>query len=436
MVAVTQLWYFLLFMGAGLGQGTDGDEDYTPLVPQVRVRIGVECATVAEFVERYCRFVDGDRIFIATDAVEALGALVQFRVDLTDGRAALHGTGTVLEARPEAQGGVPRGMLLRFVALDEASARVVEAMASRRARSTPTFGVPSVDRAQTWHTQSVERDLVLPANPFGDVSDAALAFFVDWSIERNGSTSLRRGPAAVAFHTVRMEAPRRRRRRPPSWVPFVVGLATGGVGIVAIIHATQEIDRALRRHDQAPVVAAQVVPSPIAPPARPSPRPSLTTPTLPSPVLPSLAPPSPLPPQSPSMPDEVASLSVAAEPGASVLLDGRRVGHTPLTLQVAPGAHVIELSRPRYQTARLDVEAPGRASTHLERPRATVHVTSNVADAEVLIDGEPIGRTPVSAEVAGYERCRVEVRAGGRSWKRRVYVKPPLTDLAATFAAE
>src|SRR5438874_2140345 len=94
MVAVTQLWYFVAFMGAGLGQGTDGDEDYTPLVPQVRVRIGVECATVAEFVERYCRFVDGDRIFIATDAVEALGALVQFRVDLTDGRAALHGTGT------------------------------------------------------------------------------------------------------------------------------------------------------------------------------------------------------------------------------------------------------------------------------------------------------------------------------------------------------
>ena len=426
MVAATQLGYFVVFMGAGLGQGTDGDEDFTPLVPQVRVRIGVECATVAQFVERYCRFVDGDRIFIATDAVEALGALVQFRVDLTDGRAALHGTGTVLEARPEAIGGVPRGMLLRFVALDEASARVVEAMASRRARSTPTFGVPSVDRAQTWHTQSVERELVLPANPFGDVSDAALAFFVDWSIERNGSTSLRRGPAAVAFHTVRMEAPRRRRRRPPPWVPFVVGLATGGVGIVAIIHATQEIDRALRRHDPAPVVAAQAVPSPIAPPARPSPRPSVTTPLT--------APPSPSPSPSPS--DDEASLSVAAEPGASVLLDGRRVGHTPLTLHVAPGAHVIELSRPRYQTARLDVEAPGRASAHLERPRATVHVTSNVPDAEVFIDGEPIGRTPVSAEVAGYERCRVEVRAGGRSWKRRVYVKPPLTDLAATFAAE
>ena len=133
-------------MGAEVGPGADGDEDYTPLVPQVRVRIGVECATVGELVARYCRFVDGDRLFIATDAVEAPGALVQFRVDLADGSAAIHGTGTVLESRSEAGGGMPRGMLVRFVALDEASARVVEAMAARRARSTPSAGVPSTSR--------------------------------------------------------------------------------------------------------------------------------------------------------------------------------------------------------------------------------------------------------------------------------------------------
>jgi hypothetical protein len=393
MVGVTRLCYVCPLMGAGLGHGTDGDEDYTPLVPQVRVRIGVECATVAEFVERYCRFVDGDRIFIATDVVETIGSLVQFRVDLINGRAAVHGTGTVLETRAEASAGAPRGMLLRFVALDEASARVIEAMASRRARSTPAF--------------------VLPANPFGDVPDDALAYFVDWSLERNGSAALRRGPAAVAFHEVRMEAPRRRRRRLPSWVPFVVGLATGGVGIVAVIHGTQELDRALRPRALVPAIAAP--PSPAA--HSPSPRP-----------------PSPLPLLPPS--SETAPLTVAAEPGATVTIDGRRVGRTPLTLPASPGTHVVELSRPRYQTVRLEVAAPGRASARLERPRATVHVTSNVADADVFVDGEPIGRAPVSAEVAGYERCRIEVRAGGRSWKRRVYVKPPLTDLAATFAFE
>src|SRR3954471_16712248 len=118
-------------MGAGVGHGIDGDADYTPLIPQVRVRIGVPCATAAELVERYASLVDGDRIFIPTDTVETVGSLVQFRIDLSDGRAALHGTGTVLEARAEAAAGRPRGMLLQFVALDEASARIVEAMASR-----------------------------------------------------------------------------------------------------------------------------------------------------------------------------------------------------------------------------------------------------------------------------------------------------------------
>jgi PEGA domain-containing protein len=448
MVDGTHLCYRRRFMGAGVGHSSGGDEDYTPLIPQVRVRIGVECATVGEFVERYCRFVDGDRIFIATEAVEAAGSLVQFRVDLSDGRAAVHGTGTVIESHSDTQKGMPRGMLLRFVALDEASARVVEAMGVRRARSTPTFGVPSVDKAQTWHTQSVERELVLPANPFGDVSEAALAYFVDWSIERNGSLSLRRGPAAVAFHAVRMEAPRRRRRRPPSWVPFVIGLATGGVGIFAVIHATQEFDRALWTRHPAPMVAASATTTTTTTTTAQPPAPSRHTepivaalPAKPAATAPTSAvlPPKPPTPaaRAPATSDDAATLSIAAEPGAAVSVDGRRVGHTPLTLPVARGAHVVELSRPRYETARIDVEAPGRASGQLERPRATVHVTSNVADAEVLVEGESVGRAPVSAEVAGYERCRIEVRApGGRTWKKRVYVKPPLTDLAATFAGE
>ena len=52
-----------------MGPAGDGqeDEDYTPLVPQVRVRVLVECHTVEQFVAEYHRFVDGDRIFIATD---------------------------------------------------------------------------------------------------------------------------------------------------------------------------------------------------------------------------------------------------------------------------------------------------------------------------------------------------------------------------------
>jgi hypothetical protein len=413
-------------MAASVGQDTDGDEDYTPLIPQVRVRIGVECATVPQFVERYCRFVDADRIFIATDAVEAVGSVVQFRVDLADGRAVIHGTGTVLEAHADAAGGMPRGMMLRFVALDESSARVVEAMGERRARSTPSLGVPTVDRAASWHTQSVERATIVPANPFGDVPDAAIAYFVDWSLERNGSLSLRRGPRAVAFAAVPMVAPRRRRRRLPAWLPFVVGVLTGGAAIASFVHAGRELDRALHP-------AASVAATPGAAAAAPIAHRSAATP---APGAPTPAPAAPTPVTPPATVDE-AALAIAAEPGAAVAIDGKHVGRTPLVVNVAPGPHVVELSRPRYETARLDVQAPGRATAHLERPRATLHVTSNVADATVFVEGEAVGRVPLSAEVAGYERCRVEVRApDGKSWRKRVYVRPPLTDLAATFAGE
>ncbi|HEY2744860.1 MAG TPA: PEGA domain-containing protein, partial [Polyangia bacterium] len=255
--------------------------------------------------------------------------------------------------------------------------------------------------------------------PFGDVPDAALAYFVDWSLERNGSLALRRGPAAVSFSAVRMAAPRRRRRRPPAWLPFVVGLATGGLGIAALIHATREIDRALDHHG---VVDHHVT---LAPTSTPTPTPTPTLARTPTPTITAPA------------DDGDVPLSIAAEPGASVTVDGRRVGHTPLSVRVTRGAHVVELARPRYQTARLDVDAPGRAHARLERPRATLHVTSSFADAEVLVDGDDMGKAPVSAEVAGYERCKVEVRAAdGRTWRKRIYVRPPLTDLAAIFAAE
>lgn len=382
-------------MGAELGQA-GGDEDYTPLIPQMRVRIGVECGSVDEFVARYARFLDGDRIFIATDAVEPPGSLVQFRVNLADGRAALHGTGTVLETRSDGAPGLPRGMLLRFVALDEGSARVVERMGAAR----PTTAVLPAT--------------VLPANPFGDVPEAAIAYFVDWSLERNGSLALRRGPASVAFCAVRMAAPRRLRRRPPAWLPFVVGLATGGLGIAALLHASAEIERSLRK--PAIVAPAATVNAPAA--------------TVPAPAS------RPIAPRAAAPAAGDAPLAIAAEPGAVVAVDGRRVGHTPLVVHVPRGPHVVELSRPRYQTSRLDVDAPGRATARLERPHATLHVTSTT-DAEVFVDGDDMGRAPVSADVAGYERCRIEVRAtDGRSWKRRVYVRPPLTNLAATFAGE
>jgi len=187
-------------------------------------------------------------------------------------------------------------------------------------------------------------------------------------------------------------------------------------------------------HDVPPVMAHDL-------PARPAAAAPVAPPPPPPPTTAPMAPVAAEPPKAATAPvlkegEKLVPLAVAAEPGASVFLDGQRVGRTPIVLKVLRGAHTVELQRPRYQTVHLDVDAPGRTSAHLERPRATLHVTSNLPDAEVFVDGEAVGRAPVSAEVAGYERCVVEVRVGPRLWKKKLYVKPPLTDLAATFAAE
>ncbi|MDB4971503.1 MAG: hypothetical protein JWN44_7192 [Myxococcales bacterium] len=485
------------------GGDREGDEDYTPLVPQVRVRVLVECNSVEQFVGEYHRFVDGDRIFIATDVTEAIGNLVQFRVDLGDGRAVLLGTGTVLQLRPP-HDGMPRGMVLQFIALDDESARIVEAMSRRRARMTPADGVLSMeappagsdeadprvatpvppapegldsqsetrsfsrssslrasrssarvdstapfrlvggapDARRTWRTRSVERQRVLPANPFCDVPDVALAYFVDWALERNGRSSPA-GARSVAFHDVRMEAPRRRRRRPPTWVAFVLGLALGGAGIVSAYDAWHgsatpgraQLPTATREVPTFPKPASEVRTFPPVVAHDSSPPGQAMPPSAPSPVARAREPAGKT--VAPALGNgRLVPLSIAADPGAQVILDGQRVGRTPLVLKVPRGAHAVELQRPRYQTAHLEVEAPGRAVAHLDRPRATLHVTSNVADAEVFIDGDSVGRAPLTVAVAGYERCGIEVRAGARTWKKKLYVKPPRSDVTADFPTE
>ena len=121
--------------------------------------------------------------------------------------------------------------------------------------------------------------------------------------------------------------------------------------------------------------------------------------------------------------------------GASVLLDGRPIGTTPLRGVTIQGqAQVLQVRRRGYQPRRLRLGAgrdPVRRRIALrpQRPparakRVKLHLATTCDGemmwAQVYLDGVPTGRTPITLEVApGRHRLRV-VRNGYRSIRKRV----------------
>jgi hypothetical protein len=88
-------------------------------------------------------------------------------------------------------------------------------------------------------------------------------------------------------------------------------------------------------------------------------------------------------------------------PGAAVLIDDRPRGVTPLTLELAAGAHVLRVvgdGEPRV--IPLTVTAGGRISQVIELPKAAaatgqLQVRSEPAGARVIVDGTARGVSPI-----------------------------------------
>jgi len=88
-------------------------------------------------------------------------------------------------------------------------------------------------------------------------------------------------------------------------------------------------------------------------------------------------------------------------PGAQVLVDGESRGVTPLTLTVTPGAHNLELrgtGEPR--TIPISVTAGQQIAQYVELGKATatfgrLHVRSEPAGAQVVVDGTERGKAPL-----------------------------------------
>jgi hypothetical protein len=129
--------------------------------------------------------------------------------------------------------------------------------------------------------------------------------------------------------------------------------------------------------------------------------------------------------------------------GASVVVDGQSRGVTPLALrEIAFGAHRVEVSHPgqpaRWLWVTLTERRPSQTVDFDFRPTSepahdtpdtnttgSLHVASRPSGAQVFVDDNLIGTTPLllSNVAAGSRRLRIEL-SGYKSWTGSVQIEP------------
>jgi hypothetical protein len=166
----------------------------------------------------------------------------------------------------------------------------------------------------------------------------------------------------------------------------------------------------------------------------------------PAPVAHAMPPvaPAPVEPQ-PDLPDEALDPSpgdgppiVGAGPcsvvvnttpaGSTVIIDGTRLGPSPVTVAASCDKHRLDIKHPRYQaTSKLVSLTDGKTEeveVTLQRPTHSVLVTSNPPGATIFIDGRRAGTTPTRLSVLGFVQVKLEFKKTGfQPAKAKLYSK-------------
>ncbi|MDH4184858.1 MAG: PEGA domain-containing protein, partial [Nitrospinota bacterium] len=190
---------------------------------------------------------------------------------------------------------------------------------------------------------------------------------------------------------------KRVREKQPSVTKLGLAMILGAIfGLMGILHAGGGSEGALRARDAINRTIEWTMgagsPGPNPTPA-PIPAPSPAPP--PEPTPPPEAPEPPAPPQ-----PEYGDVSIVSAVGGDVFLDGEKIGPAPISgFQVAPGDHVLELRAEGYQSWSRNIAVTGGARLDFEAAPALAEgsllAESDPAGAEVFIDGQSLGVTPV-----------------------------------------
>lgn len=119
----------------------------------------------------------------------------------------------------------------------------------------------------------------------------------------------------------------------------------------------------------------------------------------------------------PAAPVEREVVVASDPPGASIAIDGSPRGVAPLTLQLAPGAHLVETSLKGYENDFRTLvvgDAAGASETiRLKPATAAVLVQSEPAGAAVTRDGVNVGFTPLLLPEVPFGTYRMELALAG-----------------------
>jgi hypothetical protein len=144
-----------------------------------------------------------------------------------------------------------------------------------------------------------------------------------------------------------------------------------------------------------------------------------------APAEPPEAPPAPAPTRSPTpelrpsgTPSPTGTVEVSSSaPGSTVLVDGRRLGPAPQTIDLEAGAHSVRVEKEGFQVFEQEVQIiPGRTlklEARLEVVAPHLRVVADVAGAQVFLDRKFMGEAPVTVRDVAPGRHRLNVSAEG-----------------------
>ncbi|HTQ99751.1 MAG TPA: PEGA domain-containing protein [Candidatus Acidoferrum sp.] len=114
--------------------------------------------------------------------------------------------------------------------------------------------------------------------------------------------------------------------------------------------------------------------------------------------------------------------------GAEVSVDGKRAGVTPMhQLELAAGDHQLLVKAARYEDLDSEVKIKGRAqqqslSLQLVPAWADIAFNTNPVGATVTVDGEDVGKTPLTAQIVKGEHEVVVKLAAHKAWTNHLTV--------------